>query len=150
MERILEAPKWSISNMMYNPEKELAVYYQKQSFGSVQACNFIKKYTLAQVFTCEIWKNFKKTYFHRMPPVAAFVLYKILDFLQDLLHTKNLFKISCPLLFISFVRFIGWLHMRIIIFTFIRFGNLHQSRKYWHYKPSRLTSSTLSCFHFRP
>ena len=76
MERILEAPKWSISNMMHNPEKELAVYYQKQSFGSVQVCNFIKKYTLAQVFTCEIWKNFKKTYFHRIPPVAAFVLHK--------------------------------------------------------------------------
>ena len=108
MERILEAPKWSMSNMMHNPEKELAVYYQKQSFGSVQACNFIKKYTLAQVFNCEIWKNFKKTYFHRIPPVAAFLLYKILDFLQDLLRTKNLFKISCPLLFISFVRFIIW------------------------------------------
>ena len=36
-----------------------------------QACNFIKKETLVQVFLCEFCKIFKSTFFHRTPPVAA-------------------------------------------------------------------------------
>ena len=35
------------------------------------ACNFIKKETLAQVFSCEFRENFKNTFFNRTPPVAA-------------------------------------------------------------------------------
>ena len=34
--------------------------------------NFIRN-TPTQVFSCEIWKNFKNTYFCRTPPVAASV-----------------------------------------------------------------------------
>ena len=34
-------------------------------------CNFIKKETLAQVFSCEFCKISKYTYFHRTPLVAA-------------------------------------------------------------------------------
>ena len=34
-------------------------------------CNFIKKEALAQVFSCEVYENFKKTFLHRTPPVAA-------------------------------------------------------------------------------
>ena len=31
--------------------------------SEAQACNFIKKGTLAQVFSCEFWENFKGTFF---------------------------------------------------------------------------------------
>ena len=34
-------------------------------------CNFIKKDTLSQVFSCEFCDIFKKTFFHWKPPVAA-------------------------------------------------------------------------------
>ena len=36
-----------------------------------EACNFIKKETLAQVFSCEFCKISKNTFFHRTPSVAA-------------------------------------------------------------------------------
>ena len=39
-----------------------------------QACNFIKKESLAQVFSCEFWKISKNTFFYRTPPVAALYL----------------------------------------------------------------------------
>ena len=35
------------------------------------ACNFIKKESLAKVFSCEFCKIFKNTFFHRSPLVAA-------------------------------------------------------------------------------
>ena len=35
-----------------------------------QACNFIKKETLAKVFSCELCESFKKTFFNKTPPVA--------------------------------------------------------------------------------
>ena len=37
-----------------------------------QACNFIKKETLTQVFPYEFSEIFKNTFFHRTPPVVAF------------------------------------------------------------------------------
>ena len=36
-----------------------------------QACNFIKKETLAQVFPSEFYEISKNTFFHRTPLVAA-------------------------------------------------------------------------------
>ena len=39
----------------------------------LQACNFIKKETLAQVFSCEFCEISKNTFFHRTPLVAASV-----------------------------------------------------------------------------
>ena len=39
-----------------------------------QACNFIEKETLAQVFSCEICEIFKNTFFYKTPLVAAFEL----------------------------------------------------------------------------
>ena len=36
-----------------------------------KACNFIKKESLAQVFSCEFCEISKKTFFYRTPPVAA-------------------------------------------------------------------------------
>ena len=40
-------------------------------FTGKQACNFIEKETLTQVFSCEFCEIFKNTFFHRTPPVAA-------------------------------------------------------------------------------
>ena len=36
-----------------------------------KACNFIKKETVAQVFSSEFCENSKNTFFYRTPPVAA-------------------------------------------------------------------------------
>ena len=36
-----------------------------------QACNFIERNTLAQVFSCEFCKIFKNNFFYRAPPVAS-------------------------------------------------------------------------------
>ena len=36
-----------------------------------EAFNFIKKETLAQVFSCEFCEFFTNTFLHRAPPVAA-------------------------------------------------------------------------------
>ena len=40
-----------------------------------EACNFIKKESLAQVFSCEFCEISKNTFFHRTPLVAASVYY---------------------------------------------------------------------------
>ena len=37
-------------------------------------CNFIKKESLAQVFSCEFCKIFKNTFFYRTPQVAASII----------------------------------------------------------------------------
>ena len=37
----------------------------------LQACNFFKKETLAQMFSCEFWEISKNTFFYRTSPVAA-------------------------------------------------------------------------------
>ena len=39
-----------------------------------QACNFIKKETLAQMFSCEFCEISNNTVFYRAPPVAASVV----------------------------------------------------------------------------
>ena len=36
-----------------------------------KACNFIKKESLAQVFSCEFYKISRNTFSYRTPPVAA-------------------------------------------------------------------------------
>ena len=40
-----------------------------------EACNFIKKETLTQVFSCEFCEISKKTFFHRTSPVAVSVTF---------------------------------------------------------------------------
>ena len=44
----------------------------RSSHRRCSACNFIKRETLAQVFSCEFCKISKNTYSGRTPPVAAF------------------------------------------------------------------------------
>ena len=43
-----------------------------------QACNFIKRETLAQVFSCEFCETSKNTFSYRTPPVAASVALKMI------------------------------------------------------------------------
>ena len=45
------------------------LFFNKVADG---ACNFIKKETLAQVFSCEFYKTSKNSFFCRTPLVAAF------------------------------------------------------------------------------
>ena len=40
-------------------------------FCRSEACNFIKKESLAQIFSCEFCEISKNTFFYRTPPVAA-------------------------------------------------------------------------------
>ena len=44
-----------------------------QSLQRFQACNFIKKETLAQVFSCEFYEIFKNTFFTELPRTTASV-----------------------------------------------------------------------------
>ena len=47
---------------------------------------FIKKETLAQVFSCEFCEIFKNTFFYRIPPLAASVLNPCGKLFWDLPH----------------------------------------------------------------
>ena len=49
------------------------------------ACNFIKKETLAQVFSCEFYEISNNTFFYRTPPVAASFLRRVV--------TKSVLKV---------------------------------------------------------
>ena len=59
--------------------------------AQAQACNVIKKETLAQVFSCEFCKISKNTYSYRTPPVAAsgVFLQKLLTALDRLLFLQR-------------------------------------------------------------
>ena len=43
-------------------------------FSEAEACNFIKKETLVQVFSCEFCEFAKNTFSFRTPPMDAFVM----------------------------------------------------------------------------
>ena len=60
------------------------------------ACNFIKQESRTQVFSCEIWETFKKTFLCRTPVVIAF---------QYCLPIKALWVLSTHKLFYSRNRF---------------------------------------------
>ena len=42
--------------------------------GLIEACNFIKKEALTQVFSCEFCEIYKNTFYYRTPLVAASVV----------------------------------------------------------------------------
>ena len=48
-----------------------------------EACNFIKKETLAQVFSCEFCEISKNTYSYRTPTVAASVGFWLVSFVRE-------------------------------------------------------------------
>ena len=57
---------------MFQKRKKL-FHRQKQSSGG-EACDFIKKETLAQVFSSEFCEISKNIFFYRTPPMAASVI----------------------------------------------------------------------------
>ena len=56
----------------------------------VEACNFIKKETLTQVFSCEFLEITKNTFSYRTPPVAASASFSRVS---DLIYRKS--KTNC-------------------------------------------------------
>ena len=71
------------------------VCFQKQPPGSCllsEAANFIKKETLAQVFSREFCEICKNTFFYRTPLVAASEICQILDFFFSFHFGELLFK----------------------------------------------------------
>ena len=51
--------------------RNFARFTGKHLYQSLQACNVIKKETLARVFSCEFCEISKSTFFYRTPPVTA-------------------------------------------------------------------------------
>ena len=49
-----------------------SLFFNKVAGLRHKACNFIKKETLAQLFSCEFCQISKNTIFYRTPPVVAF------------------------------------------------------------------------------
>ena len=47
------------------------IFFNKVDTLLKQACNVIKKETLAQVFSCDFWEISKNTFLYRALPVAA-------------------------------------------------------------------------------
>ena len=63
---------------------------------SLQARNFIKKESLAQVFSCEFCEISKNNFFYRTPPAAAsesrhLRTYEVQKFLYNVLMIKDIF-----------------------------------------------------------
>ena len=57
-----------------------------------QACNFIKKETLAQAFSCEFCEIFKNTFLHIAPLVAA----SARNTKSGILEKRNLVSLALP------------------------------------------------------
>ena len=61
-----------------------------------EVCNFIKKETLAQVFSCEFCKISKTTFSHRTPPMAASadnINFFDSQLMQQVLIVEKLYKV---------------------------------------------------------
>ena len=53
-----------------------------------EACNFIKKKTLVQVFSCELCEIFKNTFLYRISPLAASGLFIVQAWKNKLMFTE--------------------------------------------------------------
>ena len=95
------------------------IQWQKQSCRAElfckKACNFIKKETLAQVFSCECCEISKSTYFHRAPLAAASSMTKFNQEKQEKRTDKHPLSI---------------LHWKIRIY--IKFKSKMHAHKQWH------------------
>ena len=60
-----------LSHFYFKCKQERTFYYKRFRRSRPQACNFIKKETLALVFSCELCEISKNTFSYRTPPVAA-------------------------------------------------------------------------------
>ena len=61
-------------NSQENTEPRVSFLIKKQA----EACNFIKKETLTQVFSCKFWEVSKSNIFYRALPVAASVIVPVI------------------------------------------------------------------------
>ena len=69
-------------------------------FNKAQACNFIKKETLAQVFSCEFWNISKNTFFtEHIRTTASGESFKIIIQSPYLHRSINLYRSSRPEVF---------------------------------------------------
>ena len=59
------------SKISQNPQKNTSTRVSFLIKLQVETCNFIKKETLAQTFSCKFWKICKSIYFYRTPLVNA-------------------------------------------------------------------------------
>ena len=89
-----------------------------------KACNFIKKETPAQVFSCEFCEIFKNTYFYKTSPVAACICF-IICFC---------FCCCCCIIFtiFPFFLFLAVVCLFIIFFCFFFTEKLHYSFSFRH------------------
>ena len=55
-----------------------------------KACNFIKKETLAQVFSCKVCEISKNTFFHRTPLVAASVQLRSMNVFYSMWYLEDI------------------------------------------------------------
>ena len=62
--------KWRINITYFNNKRYYLMAWTKMTLPAL-ACNFIKKESLTQVFSCEFCEISKNTFFYGTPPVAA-------------------------------------------------------------------------------
>ena len=79
------------NNLFNNIAVTINFFIQMQP-EEAEACNFVKKETLAQVFSRELCKIFKNTFFYRTPLVAALVHYNLYHS-QDILTLHYLHEL---------------------------------------------------------
>ena len=71
------------------------VFYEKRC--SLEACNFIKKESLPQVFTCEFYENSKNTFFteHLRTTASVATIMKACNFIKTRLQHRC-FPVNIP------------------------------------------------------
>ena len=93
----------------------VVVFYQKQEFCKKgiqpEACNFIEKETLAQVFSCEFCKTSTNNISYKTPPVTASVLSQLA------LVVRKYLRIQCKVISlenkINYFLLTTWNHLKI-------------------------------------
>ena len=61
-----------------------SLFFNKVAGLRPKACNFIKRETLAQVLSCELWEICKNIFFYRTPPVAVSVRTRYFNFTKQI------------------------------------------------------------------
>ena len=79
---------YSVLKLFFQKQFPEGKIRRKTPVPEPQACNFFKKETLAQVFSCKFCEISKDTFSYRIPPLAASVLRKqgFLHLISCLIH----------------------------------------------------------------
>ena len=86
--KLCQLIEYNMINIIYKKKQPLEVFFVKRP----QACNFIKKETLAQVFSCEFCEISKNTFFTEHLLATASSLSN--ENTQDEIHADNIEKES--------------------------------------------------------